>query len=452
MATEQDMGIDERYQYLHRMQAQYQEADRRTRSRMLDQMMRYTGMHRKALIRRMGSDLTRKPRLRERHRTYGPEVDAAVQVIWEALDYVCPLRLQPNLVSTGKLLARHHELQWSPQLETQLQEISVSTLRRHLPPTPHTHRRRRPRTPQNQYQQKIPAYRIPRDIPDPGHLELDLVHHCGALTEGHYVLTLQLVDVASGWSCRRALLGRSRLAVTDALAFLIPRLPFALRELHPDNGSEFLNEMVLDFLAHDYPDVIPSRCRPARPNDNRLVEEKNGSLVRHYLGDRRLDTVTQTRFLNALYERIETFHNLIQPVIKQIDKAWVPATADRPGYLRRFHDTPRPPLDRLCAILRADCDPCRDLLRQRDDTNPLQLCRSIYRDLDHLFAYPLAVPGHIESVFQTLADPDRFPQAVAALKAVDTVDKPHDGLPTVPTASTTTADLHISREEEAPLR
>jgi hypothetical protein len=337
------MGIDERYQYLRRMQAQYQKADRKARSQMLDQMMSYTGMHRKALIRRLGSDLTRKPRLRERNRTYGPDVDAAVQLIWESLDYVCPLRLQPNLVRTGKLLARHHELHWNPRLEAQLQKISISTLRRHLPPTPHTHRRRQPRPPENQYQQKIPAYRIPRDIPDPGHLELDLVHHCGATAEGNYVHTLQLVDVASGWSCRRAILGRSRLVVTDALAFLIPRLPFPLRELHPDNGSEFLNEMVLAFLEHDYPDAVPSRCRPARPNDNRLVEEKNGSLVRHYLGDRRLDTVTQTRFLNVLYERIETYHNLIVPVIKQIDKVWVPATSDHHGYIRRFHDTPGHP-------------------------------------------------------------------------------------------------------------
>jgi hypothetical protein len=441
------MGIDERYQYLRRMQARYQQADRKRRSQMLDAMIIYTGMHRKALIRRLGSDLTRKPRLRERGRTYGPDVDAALRVIWEALDYVCALRLQPNLVSTGKLLARHDELQWTPHLETLLQEISVATVRRHLPPPPHTHRRRRPRTPQNQYQQKIPAYRIPRDIPDPGHLELDLVHHCGAATLGNYVHTLQLVDVASGWSCRRAILGRSRLAVTDALAFLIPRLPFALRELHPDNGSEFLNEMVLAFLAQDYPDAVPSRCRPARPNDNRLVEEKNGSLIRHYLGDRRLDTVIQTRFLNALYERIETFHNLILPVIKQIDKVWVPATADRPGYLRRFHDTPRPPLDRLCAILGEDCAPCRDLLKQRLDTNPLQPHRAIYRDLDHLFAYPLAVPGHVESTFETLVDPDRFPQAVVALKAVNTVDKPHDGFPTVPTVSTTTTDVPSSGRE-----
>ena len=448
MATEQDMGIDERYQYLRRMQERYQREDRRTRSQMLDAMVIYTGMHRKALIRRLGGDLTRKPRLRERGRTYGPEVDAALRVIWETLDYVCPLRLQPNLVSTGRLLARHDELQWTPHLETLLQEISVSTVRRHLPATPHTHRRRRPRPPQNKHQQQIPAYRIPRDIPDPGHLELDLVHHCGESTTGNYIHTMQLVDVASGWSCRRAMLGRSRLAVTDALAYLIPRLPFELRELHPDNGSEFLNQMVLDFLSQDYPDCVPSRCRRGRPNDNRLVEEKNGSLVRHYLGDRRLDTVAQTRFLNALYERIEDFHNLIQPVIKQIDKVWVPATAERPGYLRRFHDTPRPPLDRLCAILGKDSTICQDLLKQRDDTNPLQLRRSIYRDLDHLFAYPLAVPGHVESAFETLADPDRFPAAVAALKAVDTVDKPHNGLPTVPTATTTsTTDVLLSRKE-----
>ena len=84
--------------------------------------------------------------------------------------------------------------------------------------------------------------------------------------------------------------------------------------------------------------------------------------------------MAQTRFLNALYERIEDFHNLIQPVIKQIYKLWVPATAQRPAYLRRFHDTP---LDRLCAILGEDSTICRDLLKQRDNTNPLQLRRTI---------------------------------------------------------------------------
>lgn len=64
-------------------------------------------------------------------------------------------------------------------------------------------------------------------------------------------------------------------------------------------------------------------------------------LVRHYLGDRRFDTVTQTRYLNTVYVDIEPFHKLIQPVMKQIAKEWQPSTPKRPGYVKRTHDTPR---------------------------------------------------------------------------------------------------------------
>jgi hypothetical protein len=391
---------------------------------MLDEMVAYTGLHRKSLIRRLKSDLTRKGRSRERGRTYGPEVDAALLKLWEACDFVCAERLQPVLVETGQLLARHRELRLSPQLEAQLGQMSVSTVRRHLPAAPPTHRPRRSKAPQNRYQQEVPAYRIPRDIADPGHLELDLVHHCGEATVGEYVHSLQLVDVATGWSVRRAILGRSRLVVVDALAFLLPLLPFPLRELHPDNGSEFLNHMLAELLDQDYPDCLLSRSRSSTPNDNRLVEQKNGSLIRHYLGDRRLDSVAQTDALNAFYARMEPFHNLIQPVMKQIAKAWVPATEHRPGFVRRRHDTPRPPLQRLCDILGHDHASTQELIQQRDGINPLALRRAIYCDRDFIFTLPGAQPGQVESVFDTLACPQRFPAAVAALQAMDTVDKP----------------------------
>ena len=451
MATDTAMGIEERYQYLRRMQKRYQKADRREQSALLDEMVAYTGLHRKSLIRRLRSDLTRRPRSRERGRTYGPDVDAALLKLWEATDYVCAERLQPVVVDMGKLLAQHGELRLGPQLETQLGQMSVSTIRRHLPPAPQTHRPRRSKAPQNRYQRDVPAYRIPRDVADPGHLELDLVHHCGEATVGEYVHSLQLVDVATGWSVRRAILGRSRLVVVDALAFLLPQLPFPLRELHPDNGSEFLNQMLADFLVQDYPDCLLSRSRSATPNDNRLVEQKNSSLIRHYLGDRRLDSVAQTHALNALYARMQPFHNLVQPVMKQIAKAWVPATDDRPGYVRRRHDTPRPPLQRLCDILGHDHVTPQVLFQRRDDINPLELRRAIYQDRDHIFTLPGAQLGQTENVFATLACPDRFPAAVAALQAVDTVDKPQTGLTTVSTASTTT-DLSQNRKEEATSR
>ena len=103
-----------------------------------------------------------------------------------------------------------------------------------------------------------------------------------------------MVDVATGWSGRRAILGRSYIVVADALYYLSHQIPFPMRELHPDNGSEFLNAHLLSFLDEYYPQLECSRCQPRTPNDNRYVEQKNSTLERAFLGDVRLDTVRQT--------------------------------------------------------------------------------------------------------------------------------------------------------------
>lgn len=450
MATDETMNIDERYKYLRMMQPSYQQAHRRKKQQMLDDMQAVTGLQRKALIRRLHGSLTRQPRRGERGKTYGPEVDAALAVIWETLDYICALRLQPALVSTGRRLAKHGELTWSPTLEAQLAQISVSSVERHLPRRPPEQRRRQSPAPPNRHQQQIPAYRIPRDIAEPGHFEVDLVHHCGPATEGEYVYTLQMIDVATGWGARRAILGRSYVVVADALAYLFAQLPFPVLELHPDNGGEFLNAHLLAFLDREYPESDRSRSRPGCPNDNRLVEEKNSSVVRRYLGDRRFDTVQQTRLLNTIYDQVSRYHNSFIPVLKQIEKTRVAASAEHPAYLRRKHDTARTPLDRLCDLNTPAYAPaCQALLQQRETLNPRQLRNTIYATLDHLFAYPGASPDQVENIYQTLADPDRFPEAVEALRAVDTGDKPHTGLPPVPTAPTTTETDSLPRKETA---
>lgn len=136
---------------------------------------------------------------------------------------------------------------------------------------------------------------------------------------------MTLVDVATGWTQCRAILGRSALVMADALRALLHALPFTVREIHPDNGSEFFNDLVLRTLHECAPDVVLSRSRPAHPNDNRFVEQRNGGFVRAWLGDRRLDTVAQTRYLNALYsDWLCPYFNLIQPCMRQIDKQVLP--------------------------------------------------------------------------------------------------------------------------------
>ena len=132
MPTEDKMTIDERRKYLRRMQLRYRKADRGSRSRLLDEMIQVTELHRKSLIRLMRGNLTRQRRQQQRGRTYGTEVDDALRVIAESADHLCAERLTPNLVWLAEHLARHHELEASPSLLEQLGRISVSSVRRIL--------------------------------------------------------------------------------------------------------------------------------------------------------------------------------------------------------------------------------------------------------------------------------------------------------------------------------
>ena len=103
MTAEDRMTIDERFKYLRLARGQYKSSDRRKRSELLDQMEAITGLHRKSLIRHMNGSLKRKPRLRQRSRTYGADVDDALRVIDESCDHICADRLTPNLLTFTKI-------------------------------------------------------------------------------------------------------------------------------------------------------------------------------------------------------------------------------------------------------------------------------------------------------------------------------------------------------------
>lgn len=401
MAETERMTLPERLKYLRLLQPAYQLASRPERSRTLDEAERITRRHRKTLIRRLNGDLSRKRRTRQRGRSYGPEVESAVRLIARSLDFPCAERLQPALIPTAQSLLSHGELVASQKLMAQLERISVSTVARmvqrmrrdgHLPRLA----RGRPSAP-NPLTRHIPAGRLPRNLPTPGHFEVDLVHHCGQAPSGQYLHTLQLIDVATGWSERVAILGRSYTVMQDAFTRLLARLPFPILELHPDNGAEFFNHFLLRFWKHAVPGLTLSRTRPFHKNDNPLVEEKNGSLVRGYIGFGRLDTVAQTVLLNQIYDQMWLLHNFFHPVMRLQHKRY---RAD--GSPARSYDHPRPAFDRLCAshVL----DPARQaaLADIRRTTNPLLLRNRVHTLIDRLSRSPNARPGKPQDVHRTL--------------------------------------------------
>jgi hypothetical protein len=407
MSTEDHMTIDERYKYLCCMRQRYRQANRPDRGRLLDEMQAVTGLHRKSLIRRINGSLTRKPRRRQRGRTYGPEVESALCIIAESFDYVCAERLTPNLLWMAQLLDAHGELFLSPPLRDDLAKISASTVRRILArhhPSP-CRLPRKPPTRPKPLTQGIPMQRIPWNTAQAGHCEVDLVHHSGPHPSGQYVHSLQMVDVATGWSERRAVLGRSWLVMRDAFRHILLHLPFQVREIHSDNGSEFFNYHLLEFWGEAAGHIELSRSRPFHKNDNPFVEQKNSSLIRSYLGHDRLDTVAQTRLLNELYEKMGCYYNLFQPIMRLAEKVVLPATEGRPSRVQRRYDRPRTPFDRLCEV-GAITDPQREhLLGLRISINPRSLRQEIYALRDALFTLPNALQGVTENVHHTLHYP-----------------------------------------------
>jgi hypothetical protein len=387
------------------MEKRYVKADKKEQGRLLDEMEKVTGMHRKSLIRRMNNGLVRKPRSTERRETYGREVDDALRIIDESANYICAERITSRLVWYAQHLDKHGELTATPELQEQLGQISVSTVARRLarvrqgqfiPP-----RRKRAKRTSSLFQ-SIPAGRIFWGIREPGHFEIDLVLHCGPSNSGEFMCSLQMLDMLTAWSERAAILGRSYAVVEDAYYRILGRLPFPILEAHPDNGSEFINHLSVHFWCDIMQGVSLSRSRPYQKNDNRMIEQKNSPLVRDFFGYDRLDTVEQVQLANRFYDKAWWHYNFFQPVLRLREKVAVRDENGQVVHIKRRHDEARTPFERLCetdAILPEH----KELLeRMRDQINPRQLRQELYDLIDQIFSLSGAVAGVTEDVFETL--------------------------------------------------
>lgn len=324
MPNEDKMTVEERRKYLRLVAARYANASRSERSALLDEMAAVTGLHRKRLLRLLhGPSLNRAPNYsRLRRRRYGVAVAEVVRVVRESLDYVWAERLTPALLPTAQQLAQWEELILTDEVAAPLASISRATVQRLLqrfqldrPRLP----RRKPQPP-NRLLRQTPMERLPWDTQAPGAFETDLVHHCGPITAGEYVHPLQLVDIATGWSERVAVLGRSQAAMVAGFRRVQQRRPFPITHLHPDNGSEFFNDHLIRYFGETMTGRRLSRSRPYRKNDNRFVEQKNATLVRAYVGYERLETPGQYAALNTLYDQMWVYYNLFQPVLHLVGK------------------------------------------------------------------------------------------------------------------------------------
>ena len=390
MPIEEQMTVNERRKYLKLMKPLYQQAKRGERSRLLSDMQEVTGLHRKSLLRLLhASSLARKKRTTPRKRTYGLATEQVILLVWESLDYVRAERLTPVVLTMAQHLAGFGCVHLTAEVEQHLGQISEATITRLL----RKHRSRKQRLPHkgperaNQVRKEVPMKRIPWDTTEPGHEEVDLVHHGGESSSGEYAHTIQLIDVATGWSERVAVFGRGQSAMEGGFRRILSHIPFAMVELHPDTGSEFFNQHLVRFWKDTVTGVQLARSRPYHKNDNRFVEQKNASLVRQYFGTLRLDTLEQVAAMNALYDKMWLYYNLFQPVLHLTQKQVHPD-----GIVRKW-DTAQTPYQRLVASGRLSAEQQARLQTLYEQTNPLRLREEISQGLAALWDSRPAAKG-----------------------------------------------------------
>jgi len=359
----------------------YREASKSDKSKILDEFAELTKYHRKHAIRVLGSK-PREPSQRPgRNRLYDEAVRQSLVVFWEASDRLCGKRLKALLPLLIDAMERHGHIGLDAVLKAKLLSMSAATIDRALRATrEQIDGQRTRRTGIGAAIRRSIPVRTFADWgdPPPGFFEVDMVEHCGGpKTDGHYVHTLVLTDIASGWTECVAMPVRNQLLIVEAMAHVAAALPFPMLGIDTDNDSAFMTQTVFDYCQSL--GLTQTRSRAYKKNDQAWVEQKNGSIVRRLVGYGRLSGRSETEALAQLYAVSRLFINFFQPSFKLKSKI-------RDG--ARVHKTyhaPMTPCDRLLS-LPAVLDATKTRLREQFAVlDPVRLLQEI-RAAQHTLA------------------------------------------------------------------
>ena len=376
------MSVRSRQEYTRQVSKRYVDANRKEKSRILDEFVMTSGYNRKYALTLLNSppQPRTQPIRRPRSRIYSSEVKKALLLVWQASHGLCGKRLAPYVGPMVEALVRAGEIELVPSVRDRLVKISASTIDRLLKEEKQLPIRGRTLTkPGTLLRRQIPV----RTFADwhesehrPGFCEVDLVAHCAENTAGDFLYTLTLTDVFTGWTLPIALANRSQETVHLAIKKARALLPFPLLGLDSDNGTEFINHLLNRYCQAEK--ITFTRCRPYKKNDQCRVEQKNWSVVRQYVGYQRLEGEAALNCLNQVYAPLRLHVNYFQPSLKLVSKE-----RDRAKVLKRY-DTAKTPYQRLLAAGQLAEHRQAQLKELYLSLNPLDLTRQIQAALDEL--------------------------------------------------------------------
>ena len=306
-------------EYMDRMRRRYAKARTRAdKTRLIDEAILMCKRSRKFVIRVLNGSYRYHPH-RGRSPTYSQEARRTLVRIWLAMGQMCPLYLHAVMDTAIRDYAEA-KAPIPEAVADELRRMSVSTITRII--RPHrlaTHRANKRSGSKAALAAKIPAGPGRLDeTGEPGVLQVDTVALCGGDMRESFFWIVHVTDAATQWGAG---------ATCQALDHIFAQA----------------------YLATHFPNVRLTRSRPYRKNDNNRIEQKNGSIIRTLFGDLRFSDHTQLHALTQLCDDWSLLNNHAIPCTCQIAKA---RRTDVKGLAyRRIVDAPRPPWQRLNALL-----------------------------------------------------------------------------------------------------
>jgi len=363
---------------LEQLRRRYKTAGAEHKRKLLDQAVQLLGYHRKAAIR----SLRRRPAARGpwiitgRPVSYEPDqLVPWLKPIWAATDYACGRRLVAMLPEWIPAYEQY-EKRMPGEVREKLLRASGRTLDRLLEPLRGPETGRSLTRPGTLLRHQIPIRGSVWEEGKAGWLEVDTVALCGGSVAGEFVWMVDGVDYATTWVEVRPMWGRGQAGTLVALKDVEASLPFSLLGLDSDNGGEFLNYHVLNWLQKRPRPVFMTRSRPYKKDDNAHVEQKNWTHIRQCFGYERHDNPEVVEPMNVLVkgaygQLLNYFHASLKLDHKERTG----------GKLRRIYGPAQTPLARVLASAEVTEATKERLRREKARLNPFALKATVARSL-----------------------------------------------------------------------
>ena len=374
METKQEIFARYRKEY---REARKSKGSRSTLTRIIDTVKNVTGMGRKSIIRAFNREQIKDPCTLERRGRpvhYTRDATVALKEVWEAGGEVCGILLHPVVHEYVDIFQRDKLWTHSVDATNKLLAMSSGTMKERVGCFLKIRRKGRgiSSTSPSQLKHIIPIFHGDWSKKLPGTGQIDTVVHCGHTLAGNMVFTLNYIDVPVLWDVMRAQWNKGQEATQKSLEHIEKSLAWNIIEVHPDTGSEFINWFMKAWC--DARNILMTRSRPSHSNDNMHVEERNGHIMRRWIGYMRLDCIEAVDALNDIYDVLCPYLNHFVASRRLIDKVEVNGK-----WKKRYEKVAKTPYQRVLASEHISLEVKEKLRAEHAKLNPLVMKKEIDR-------------------------------------------------------------------------